>query len=436
MVRRSSRHSGVKQEPSDEDSGPQVKREVEDEVEALAVKQESSADAGVDATSTPTRSGRGTKRSAKGSASSTRSKAVKIEADVKDEDADASPSKKSKKGSNASPKKDLTAQKLAKLQSYASTPYPDYARPSAEECERVTALLEGMHGRTRQPARVQSGREGRGAACGEVPSVLDALVRTILSQNTTSKNSTQAKRDMDKHFGGPARWAAIDAAPVEELEDAIRVAGLAPSKARTIKGVLSSIRERNAAEATDGADSDDRDEKNPVIKKEEDSDPDAAYSLDYLHSLPDDACMRSLVSHKGVGPKTASCVLLFCMRRASFAVDTHVFRLTKALGWVPGKCNARDSCYAHLDARIPAHLKYPLHALLVRHGRQCGRCSAHRRAGLTDPADCPLKDVSRRPKEEDALSDDGNGDAEDIPVDASDADDDVKRAVAKVEAMS
>jgi len=26
----------------------------------------------------------------------------------------------------------------------------------------------------------------------------------------------------------------------------------------------------------------------------------------------------------GVGPKTASCVLLFCLRRDSFAVDTHV----------------------------------------------------------------------------------------------------------------
>jgi endonuclease III len=47
--------------------------------------------------------------------------------------------------------------------------------------------------------------------------------------------------------------------------------------------------------------------------------------------------MKALESFKGVGPKTASCVLLFCLSRDSFAVDTHVFRLSKQLGWVPGK---------------------------------------------------------------------------------------------------
>ncbi|BFZ55678.1 hypothetical protein PYCC9005_002719 [Savitreella phatthalungensis] len=321
---------------------------------------------------------------------------------------------------NKSPKKDLTSQKLAKLESYSQTPYPNYKRPTPAECKHVNDLLAKVHGKHERPVDIKiersDGTERRGAACGEVPSVLDALVRTVLSQNTTSKNSMQAKRDMDAHFGGKEQWAKIDAAPVEELEDAIRVAGLAPSKSRTIKGILESIRQRKKEEGDD-------------VKTE---DPNKSFSLDYLHEMPDDACMRELVSHKGVGPKTASCVLLFCMKRASFAVDTHVFRLSKALGWVPPKCNSRDACYAHLDAHIPADLKYPLHTLLIVHGRNCARCSAHKRAGLTDAAKCPLKELSRKPSEEDELSDED--DEQDSAL--KHASPDVKQAVAKLEAMS
>jgi 3-methyladenine DNA glycosylase/8-oxoguanine DNA glycosylase len=45
-------------------------------------------------------------------------------------------------------------------------------------------------------------------------------------------------------------------------------------------------------------------------------------SLDDLHAASDEDAMRTLVSFDGVGPKTASCVLLFCLGRESFAVDT------------------------------------------------------------------------------------------------------------------
>ena len=36
-------------------------------------------------------------------------------------------------------------------------------------------------------------------------------------------------------------------------------------------------------------------------------------SLDYLHDMQDLEAMKELVSFDGVGPKTASCVLLFCL---------------------------------------------------------------------------------------------------------------------------
>jgi len=99
------------------------------------------------------------------------------------------------------------------------------------------------------------------------------------------------------------------------------------------------------------------------------------YSLQHL-ALPgvsDTDVMKELQSYNGIGPKTASCVLLFCLGRDSFAVDTHVYRLTRLLGWIPPKAD-RVMAQAHLDVRVPDHLKYGLHVLLIYHGRRCSGC--------------------------------------------------------------
>jgi endonuclease-3 len=100
-----------------------------------------------------------------------------------------------------------------------------------------------------------------------------------------------------------------------------------------------------------------------------------------------------LVSYDGVGPKTASCVLLFCLGRDSFAVDTHVFRLSRLLGWVPPRAD-RVLAQAHLDRRVPDALKYGLHVLMVSHGRACAGCK--NAAGRGAP--CPLKTYLRERK--------------------------------------
>jgi endonuclease III len=91
--------------------------------------------------------------------------------------------------------------------------------------------------------------------------------------------------------------------------------------------------------------------------------------------LDTDEAFEKLVSYPGIGAKTASCVLLFCMQRPSFAVDTHVFRLCKWLGWVPEHAT-RDTTFSHCEVRIPDELKYPLHYLLIKHGKTCQRCRA------------------------------------------------------------
>ena len=41
---------------------------------------------------------------------------------------------------------------------------------------------------------------------------------------------------------------------------------------------------------------------------------------------------------------------------AQLTADTHVFRLTRALGWIPAKAN-REQAFLHLDTRIPPAFK-------------------------------------------------------------------------------
>jgi endonuclease III len=112
-------------------------------------------------------------------------------------------------------------------------------------------------------------------------------------------------------------------------------------------------------------------------------------SLEHLRPLGDAEIKAALMQYPGVGPKTASCVLLFCLGRDSFAVDTHVFRIAKQLGWVPPKAT-REQTHTHLDARVPKHLQYALHVLLIRHGKSCYRCAAQGRPQQPPLGPCPL----------------------------------------------
>jgi endonuclease III len=59
---------------------------------------------------------------------------------------------------------------------------------------------------------------------------------------------------------------------------------------------------------------------------------------------------------KGVGKKTIACVLMFCLARKEFPVDTHVWRISKSLGWVPAKAS-REDAYEHLNIRVPADVR-------------------------------------------------------------------------------
>jgi hypothetical protein len=93
-----------------------------------------------------------------------------------------------------------------------------------------------------------------------------------------------------------------------------------------------------------------------------------------LRALPTEQAQAELLAFNGVGPKTVACVLMFCMARAEFPVDTHVWHIAKKLGWCAPSAS-REACYEHLNKRVPDECKFALHVLLVEHGKRCRRCA-------------------------------------------------------------
>lgn len=185
---------------------------------------------------------------------------------------------------------------------------------------------------------------------------LDALIRTILSQNTTDLNSHAAFASLKQRF---PTWEEALAADPDDIADAIRHGGLAEIKSARIQEILAQItRERGKL------------------------------SLDFVCDLPVEEAEEYLLSFKGVGPKTAAIVLLFDCGMPLFPVDTHVFRVTSRLGWLPEGATP-EKAHELLRELVPEELHFQLHLNLVQHGRE----TCHPRS--PDCASCPLKRLCR-----------------------------------------
>jgi endonuclease-3 len=166
---------------------------------------------------------------------------------------------------------------------------------------------------------------------------LDALVGTILSQNTNDVNRDRALTRLRQRFPD---WEQVRDAPVEEVIEAIRPAGLANQKGARIQKALHRITEERGT-----------------------------LSLDFLSDMPLEEARAWLVSLDGVGPKTAAIVLLFSLGRPAFPVDTHIHRVTRRLGLI-GKQTSRERAHQLLEAELPHQWYYAFHVNVIRHGRQ------------------------------------------------------------------
>lgn len=231
------------------------------------------------------------------------------------------------------------------------------AAPTPAACRQALDALASLHGLPDRGVLAASRKDAH--TCGERDNVLAAVIATLLSQHTTAKNAGQAMDTLWAEYDGD--YAAMYKAGPERIARAIRVGGLANVKGARIHAILEQVR------ASRGN----------------------TFSLEHLRELDDEAVKTELTKFAGVGPKTASCVLLFALGRNSFAVDTHVLRISKRLGWVPPDAT-RESAYLWLDARVPEEAKYPLHVLLVHHGKCCPECAASGHAQRPPEGPCPL----------------------------------------------
>ncbi len=166
---------------------------------------------------------------------------------------------------------------------------------------------------------------------------VDELILTILSANTTDRNSGRAFQELKERFGED--WEAVRTAPLAEIKDAIRVAGMYNQKAPRIVAALEKL------------------------KREQ-----GRYALDHVCQMPVEEAQSYLESFPGVGHKTASIVLLFCFNLGAFPVDTHIQRQSRRLG-IGDRRASPARIKAVWESLLPAETYYPLHLNLIRHGR-------------------------------------------------------------------
>jgi len=177
---------------------------------------------------------------------------------------------------------------------------------------------------------------------------VDELILTVLSQNTNDRNRDVAYARLGERFSS---WAEVRDAPVDEVEDAIRPGGLAPTKAVRIKQIL-------------GALGDD--------------------DLTWMEEAPLEEAREYLCDLPGVGRKTAACVLLFSYGRPEVPVDTHVYRVGTRLGlWPEG--TPLERAHDIMLKLVDPEDAYEIHVLLIRHGRRT--CTARN----PDCPNCPLR---------------------------------------------
>ena len=174
-------------------------------------------------------------------------------------------------------------------------------------------------------------------------SPISVLIQTILSQNTSDRNSNRAFKSLLASFSS---WEDVANASMDEIENSIRLGGLGGVKSKYIKQALQEIKQKQ-----DG------------------------FELAFLKQLPLDEARDWLIQLPGVGMKTASCVLLFSLGIPALPVDTHVARVTRRLGIVNPKTSV-EKTHKTLEGLIPRDDVYRFHVLVIEHGRKI--CKAQR----------------------------------------------------------
>jgi endonuclease-3 len=191
-----------------------------------------------------------------------------------------------------------------------------------KQIEKINSLLIGQFG---VPPKAK-----------KLPTPLDTIIGTILSQNTNDKNSYKAYRNLKHNF---KNWDELAELTPKKIEKYINIAGLGKQKSNAIYEILQSPKARQKS-----------------------------VSLDHIKLNTDKEILDKLTSFKGVGVKTASCVLLFSLGRNVCPVDTHVHRTLNRIGLV--KTNNPEKTFYKIVNYIPEGTAHSFHTNLIRLGRE------------------------------------------------------------------
>lgn len=181
----------------------------------------------------------------------------------------------------------------------------------------------------------------------EVPIPLDhtdpftLLVAVVLSAQTTDKKVNEVTPALFRRAPTPAALGALEQ---REIQDLIKQIGLAPQKAKALKGLGTMISELHGGQVPQ--------------------------SFEQLEALP------------GVGHKTASVVMSQAFGVPAFPVDTHIHRLA----WRWGLSNGRSVEQTERDLKkaFPEEAWNLLHLRIIYFGRE--HCPALRH----DLTACPI----------------------------------------------
>jgi endonuclease III len=176
------------------------------------------------------------------------------------------------------------------------------------------------------------------------------LVAVVLSAQATDVSVNIACRPLFEHIKTPQQMVDFGE---DALRDAIKTIGLFNTKAKNVILLSEALIAHHRGEVP--------------------------RTRDELQALP------------GVGRKTANVVLNTAFGEETFAVDTHVFRVSNRTGLAPGK--TPDEVEAKLEKIVPQPFRRDAHHWLILHGRYT--CKAR----LPECWRCPVIDLCRyKPK--------------------------------------
>ncbi|HVL77738.1 MAG TPA: endonuclease III [Sphingomicrobium sp.] len=176
------------------------------------------------------------------------------------------------------------------------------------------------------------------------------LIAVVLSAQATDVGVNIATRPLFEGIQTPEQMVALGE---ERLREAIKTIGLFNTKAKNVIALSEALIRDHGGEV-------------PRTREE-------------LEKLP------------GVGRKTANVVLNTAFGEETFAVDTHVFRVSNRTGLAPGK--TPEEVERKLDKIVPQPFRRDAHHWLILHGRYT--CKAR----VPECWRCPVVDLCRyKPK--------------------------------------